>query len=388
MFNSTKDSVIGSLFSVLFAAGTLGNVLSFLYFWPNRHKSLPHKLYLAIVSVDVLTCLSIIPVALSLFNNREATMFSSPVVCCGWVITANFTLRLSMFLVTELSVSRTLLLVWPLTFKHIRIARIALVTVGYAAWLLLHDALFLGMGWLQALYFQDISSCNYNVTQKVMPYWAHLYDRISVPIQILLPSVIVFISFLAGISTFTKKTGSRSSNTSDRESERTVSFRRVSTTIAIFTALFLICNITVFVVFMMPELIHFVPSLNDSWGTLIYDKLNGYGELMLSYFLVVLNATLNPCLYMTRMPGFKEKVAQCIRSTITRALSAVRHVSVVGSTREVVCEEEDLVDQDQGLRSVRTKNLTVAEASGGVALLPPTRAPSPIFSQRGLRSDL
>ena len=389
MINPTKDCLIGSLFLILFTLGTMGNILSFLYFWPNRRKSLPHKLYLAIVSVDSVTCVSIMPVALSLFNKREPMLFSSSVICCGWVIAANFSLRMSMFLVTVLSVSRSWLLVRPLTFKHIRILGIVLVTGGYAAWMLLQDTIFLALGWLHPLYRQDITSCNFYATPNKMPSWAVLYDWISVETQILLPSVIVFFSFLAGALSPAKTEGSHSSNNSDYGRSRTATICRVSTTIALFTALFLICNAPIFVDFMIRLLIHFVPSVDETLGRVKLDKWYGYGELILTYFFAVLNAALNPCLYMMRMPRFKEKMIQWSR----KAIAAARHVVGVlslssvekdrsDSNHEVVFEVGRLVAQDQELGSeIVAMNHTVAKESGGVALLPQTRAPLPIVSQ-------
>ena len=118
-------------------------------------------------------------------------------------------------------------------------------------------------------------------------------------------------------------------------------------------------------------------------------KWEGYGRLLLTHFLVVLNAALNPVLYMMRMPGFKEKVVRwgggvvtrdtpymgitsrdvtCFNErvvrwgggVVTRAVALARHVSGVwctpsvgrsGSNHEVVYEDGGLVDQDQDLRS-------------------------------------
>ena len=327
--NPRNDRVIGSIFIILFALGTIGNILAFLYFWPNRRKSLPDKLYITIVSLDAVTCATTIPVLMSLFHGRDAMMFSSLVTCGSWTVIANFSLRMSMFLVVVLSVTRSVAIVWPHISKNIRTSRVVVVTSGYAAWLLVSEGIFLVLGWLLPRYRTDISSCNY-IYSKEMPVWAQVFDSISVQIQIFVPSVIVLVSFLAGTLTLVRKRHYLLSSKDIIKKERS-RFRQVSNTISIFSALFLVCNIPVFVEYSIRVLSYYIPSFDNRVGSVIYLRLGGYGELLLTYLPVILNAALNPCLYMLRMPRYQEAVLRWNQSLVRLARTAVRRAGEVCS---------------------------------------------------------
>ena len=65
------DKYLGVLFTICFVVGLAGNVSELLYFWSNERKSLPDKLYIAIVSVDIITILRAIGLTSYLINDRD-----------------------------------------------------------------------------------------------------------------------------------------------------------------------------------------------------------------------------------------------------------------------------------------------------------------------------
>ena len=81
--------------------------------------------------------------------------------------------------------------------------------------------------------------------------------------------------------------------------------RQVSVTITLFTALFLICNIPLFVyqfIFTLSKYVTAVKIMVDSAA--VNQKVAHLLWLVLPYYL---NAALNPCLYLLRMPRYRKE---------------------------------------------------------------------------------
>ena len=317
--NSTLDHAIGSVLIVCFVVGLLGNVSALVYFLSNKRKSLPDKLYIIVVSVDIGTCSAAVPVIISLFNNREAKLFENSILCGSFTIAAYFFLRISMYLVAVMSVTRTIAIIKPhrartsCTFK-----RIMIVVASYTFFLLFVDGAFFILGWMRAKYYRTLRSfCSYEETES-SPKWAVLMIYVLFEIEIFVPSVVVFASFIAGtISLFRgamvkidktkrgtskiKAMSKRSMSTIDGEAIS----RQVSITISLFTAVFLVCNIPLFVYQMIYSLSKYLPSVQEMLDNQEFNKK--YSHLLCLVLPYVLNAAVNPCLYLARMPRYRDE---------------------------------------------------------------------------------
>ena len=295
--NQSADKAICCVITVIFIVGVLGNASAFMYFWPNRHRGIPNKLYLAIVSVDICTSFLTIPTIISLFSNREPMLFAISSLCGGWAIVSLFLLRMSMFLVTIMSITRTIAIVRP--FDEVNLSPIMIAITVYAAVLLTENAVYFTLGWLRGMYLMRQSYCSYHLTGRAHS-WAKMTLFITFQIEVILPSVMVFISFIVSFVSLIRNRNTVVSSASEKAS------RKVSVTIALFTAVFLVCNIPIFVFQLLFMITFFNPSL--------YSKINSettamYGHLMFLYFPYILNAALNPLVYFFRMPQYKEKIA-------------------------------------------------------------------------------
>ena len=134
---SAVDIIIGSILILSVVVGLPGNIFALVYFWSNERKSIADKLYIIVISVDIGTCLAIIPVIVSLLNNRDPLLFAEPSVCGCFTIVAYFQLRISMFLVAVMSVTRSFAIIAPHRSRAVcTMKKILAVIVAYALLLL------------------------------------------------------------------------------------------------------------------------------------------------------------------------------------------------------------------------------------------------------------
>ena len=115
--------------------------------------------------------------------------------------------------------------------------------------------------------------------------------------NILVVSVVTFFSFIV---TMVKLCSIP--NSGSRSKQR---FRHASITVAIFTAIFLICNLPMFgmvIVYLVNEILYGYPGIFSQFF------MNYYSWLVAKIVCVVLNASLNPVLYFLRMKDFNSWV--------------------------------------------------------------------------------
>ena len=326
-FDRSADLTIGILLAVMLVVLIPGNMAAFSYFWPIRHKSVPFKLYPLVIGVDILTGLSTVPVTVSLLNDREPILFADPSFCGIHLVTVNFLIRFSMFLVAVMSMSRAIAVVAPYKMKDVNstpfIFKLSLIITAYSFSMIFIDVAFLLLRWTRTKYRASAASCDL-VTTENGGFWAMAYYRVAVQIEIALPPVFVFIAITASILTLQKK---RVRATVNRQFHVERRVRQVSITIALFSAIFLLCNAPGFVYYMLQMLVFYSPSAQEKLADILYVKTVWYGNLMIVYLPVVLNATLNPCMYLLRMPSYYTQFVNISRDVSRRASSAVSHLA-------------------------------------------------------------
>ena len=350
--NNTADQCIGILLSVMLLVAILGNMAALSYFWPVRRKSIHFKLYILIVFVDILTGLSTIPVIASLLNNRKPMMFSGSTLCAVHISAANFLIKYSMFLVALLSVTRAVAIASPHNMQGFTTFPVFFVVVGYGFLLLSTDVSYLAFGWTQPKYIVMIAACAATKGDKENLVALTFY-RIAIEIEILLPILIVFITFT--VSLIALKRNSNRLNPSNKNLDHMQRrFRQVSITITLFAAIFLLCNIPVYLFYTLHLLARYAPGIGRELQVIIHEKLVWYGDLMLVYFPVVLNATINPCLYLLRMPVYYAKFIHVSYEVSRKASSVITYLtglqggrgslSVTGES-EVVNHSYDVINR-------------------------------------------
>ena len=317
------DILIRCLLVLCIVVGLPGNISALVYFWSNECKSIADKLYIIVISVDIGTCFLALPVIISLFNNRNAILFAQPIVCGCFTIAALFVLRMSMFLVAVMSVSRCIAIILPHRSKVVcTMNKISVMIVTYALFLSTVDGVYFAMGWMKGTYHGTSRSyCYYEVTKK-SPAWVVTFFRIVFQIEIIVPSIVVFISFVTGIvslmknvSTIKSSEKTKSTSTDEEKGSKEASrasirstgdgrkiFREVSITTTLFTAVFLACNIPLFTYQVLYLLSNYIPSMERMAASSEFHQKYAH---LLCLVIHVINAALNPCVYLMRMPRYK-----------------------------------------------------------------------------------
>ena len=280
------DLFIASILAICLVIGVTGNILALYYFVTCEKKKLAGRLYIAISFTDICTCVAHIPVMLSLYGYRHPVFFNSLVFTVFWTILFEHLQNTSIFLVMMMSVTRALAIRIPfykINPPHL-IAAFCIYSVAMAA-----ETLIRHQFGVYYLYIMDIA---YSVKGSENPTWS-FYSNISNLSLIGLPSIIIFVSFiLSAVKLYRQQVP---------PSKRLA--HKASTTIAIFTAIFLFCNIPFFgntVAFVLSKFVYqsfpgpfFSPPLMYSYSWVVSKVL-----------FVVINATCNPIVYFTRMSGF------------------------------------------------------------------------------------
>ena len=290
----TSDRVVGSGIAVCTIGGLLGNVFAFFYFWSRRQKSIHDMQYLAITTVDLITLLSCTAIVPSLFNQRDPTLFANAFFCTVWSMITMFTARMSMFLAMMICVTRTIAMKFP--HHHIKRSHVISAIAAYSSYMVLLYLIFVSQKWNYGKYSHWLSLCKLvSINKRGMPAFALYFVLISLFIELIVPSLVTFVCFVIGTRFLITRPPLNAE--SDRK------FRRVSVTVSMFTAAFLLCNTPCFLYYIFEV----IASFNDRVLEFILNSNNFrfYGRLLLQYFVIMLNAAINPILYLSRMRGFQ-----------------------------------------------------------------------------------
>lgn len=302
------DCFLGAFLILLTIIGLSGNIISFSYFWKRRKKTIHDFLYMLISASDVLTSMASFPVIVSLLSLRAPMLFGIDFICHFWPIAFYLLIRVSMFLIIIVTVTRALVILQPLTGNRacVHPNKVMMGMIAYCLILLTTDLVFVlsgnaGVG-KRIKFIKEASFCEILSFKKfdtggsrLNPDWRTSLYLALLHLEILLPCVIVFVSFFVStISLLRRKT---------MKSEDEKNFRRISVTIAIFTALFLICYLPCF----MLQMVYFIYLFNVKVAFLRpRSAFLQYGHLVIQFVLPLLNSAANPCLYFARMPRFRK----------------------------------------------------------------------------------
>lgn len=290
------DQITASLLAVCLVLGTIGNAFAIIYFSTIPKRSLCEKLYLAIASVDICTCVSQSAVIPSFLNKREPMLFLSRPLCGIWVVVFEYLQRCSIFMIVLLSVSRTIAIVRP--FTRIR-DKLVLASILPYSLILLSDVVV----------FKAVKAINQSTFYSMeFGYPIKGFGKIPIPqenltdiqvragdiqnwlhnMEVIIPSILIAISFfvsLIRLQTLPKATSS----------EKRV--HDASITISLATALFLILNLPFFVMLSL-----YIPADGPLSNEQVLASIMWPVTKIL---LVTLNATMNPVLYFYRIKRFR-----------------------------------------------------------------------------------
>ena len=288
------DTLLAVILSLCTVVGIPGNLLSLIYFYSanKRDSSLIYKM---VSTVDICTCVVHFPVMMALYNARQPGLFGKMTFCVTWIILYNYLQLMSMFLVMLLSVSRTI----SLLFLHYKMKKQYLIGafLAYTSFLIVWYIIGHVFRHSEKLYGYDMFTvyCYRELHTKPLSYIAQLIRATFIGI----PPILTTISFILGSYKLLQK--SLVTCTDKRKHQAAV-------TMAMFTALFLVCNLPC----LLNNIKYFVNKLlyDQNPGAIsTHPFLTHYSWLISDVVCTVLNAALNPVLYIYRMSQLREWIS-------------------------------------------------------------------------------
>ena len=291
------DKLCGAILILCLIFGCVLNSFALAFFSKLKTKTLAEKLYSVISGVDLCTCIAQCPVMLALLHLRQPIAFASRPFCGVWIIFFEYCNRMSIYLIVLLSVSRTIAIVRPFTIIYQPAVLLSLIPYTI---LLLSDVAIGLLFYDQAFYYlQDFSYPikGFNKNKSVIPNERQLsymnFQNMFHASQVLIPSIIIFISFVMALMRMQKLPKNLSV-------DRLV-FYKASITVSLATALFLACNLPYFVA--MTVLVR--DDLTNGTNILEHPNVGPYVWPVTKVVLATLNATSNPVLYFFRITRFR-----------------------------------------------------------------------------------
>ena len=335
------DYTLGTLLLLCTLVGVPGNLLGVRFFSSQTNKDRVTLLYIVICSVDIVTSISHLPVAVALFRGRKPGVFESYLFCALWEILFTVLQKMSIFLVLLISTSRTISILKP--FYKIQIKAMMSVVLGYLVVLLIFPVLQRTIPALRGefKYSWDGAYCYYNFEMK----FEHTINLILVG----LPPILTFVNLLICIIRL-HAVRQRLMGPSKTKSAEAWKYR-VSVTIAMFTGLFLICNLPLFINLMhnMTTTFFGVEYPGVYFGTRF---MFWYSWHIAKIESVVVNATLNPILYYCRMKNFRAWCNCVVKGLVTGdGKLGVNRMSMFDTSFRLKTDrgDEDQVSQEDSL---------------------------------------
>ena len=174
-------------------------------------------------------CMIHLPVTANLLNNRNPGLLGYKIFCAVWYLILITVQMMSVFVVTVLSVTRTIVIVFP--FYQIRKKTVFMSILLVLFYTSLWNSYFLATG--EYYYSRGFSSCGLDSDDNFIH---HLYS-LNFSVCFCLVPVIVFVTMIIAILNMKASTQITASQ---------INRQKVSTTIICFSAVFLVCNFLTF----------------------------------------------------------------------------------------------------------------------------------------------
>ena len=289
----TCDYLLAVILTLCTAVGLPGNIITLLYFYSAKRKDFSSLMYTIVCGIDICTCIVHLPVMVGLYSGRRAGLFEKTIFCVAWSVVFYYLQRMSMFLVMLLSLSRSIKLIflqYKIRKKYL-IASFFLYTLYTAFWNVVVE-LFGGKNKYYA-YSNIAGFCYYDIAEEPFSFIEQLVRTLTIGI----PTTITTISFIV----FVIKLHISQKNQVSRMNKKKY---QAAVTMAIFTTLFLVCNLPCF----LNNILWFILKLLDEQPNKIYGNtfMFFYSWLISDIVCTVLNAALNPVLYFYRIKHVRE----------------------------------------------------------------------------------
>ena len=292
------DGLLAVGFCLCFIIGFPGNCLALKFFVKSGKRNLPTLIYMTASSIDIISSVIHLPLIFNLLNERDPGLLGQEMFCYVWYFLMLNLQLISMFVVMLLSVIRAIAIMCPFykVKKKAVLISIPAALIYFCSW----NSAIAAIG--DSFYSHGFGYCHISVSDIRHTQFDIAY-MLNYTLCTALPPLVVLSSMI--VATFKLKRKSMASESRHKN-------RRASKTIIYFAVIFLACN---FLTFLNNSL--FTYSKISSHGYLYFYGNNTflffYSWLISEIFCTVLNAALNPILYMCRMKEMRVWVWSLLR---------------------------------------------------------------------------
>ena len=293
----------GSICCLCFLAGTLGNIVSFIYF-KSKKMDISNVIYMLITANDIVVSITVLPVGISfLSQGQPGLIFGNKYGCFIWDYLWRIAVSFSVFLVLCLCVTRTISLLRPFKRQKTKYLLFAVVT-----YLLIISALIItikSVDGAHTFFAESRSRCDLVVDSDQRA--TNTFYVVCMILFYTAPAIVVVISCVISVVVLRRR------NRDVQQRELQQSRNRATVTILLFALLYGVCNLPLVVEFM---LFTYCIIRND-WQ--IYNIFKFQIDKHLYYdnasatLLLAANSAANPILYFWRMPALREYIVKGIR---------------------------------------------------------------------------
>ena len=275
------DGLLAVGLFVCFLIGLPGNILSLKYFLNTKKRNLSTLLYIAACSIDLGTSIIHLPIAVNLLNERKPGILKNSFLCQLWYFLFLLLQTMSMFVVMLLSVSRAIAILFPF-FRVSKCLVLLSILIYFVFHVIMNSIYFANQ---DTVYVTASGLCHLCDDSSMTAAYVFIYTAC-----LFVPPVVVFIAVLASISKL------RTEDTTETSQRRN---HQASVTIAYFSSLFLLCNSLTYT----NMLLYKISVVKDEYPGRFYNNnfMFFYSWLLAELVTTVLNASLNPLLYLWRI---------------------------------------------------------------------------------------
>eukprot|EP00116_Pleurobrachia_bachei_P004877 sb/3465139/ len=364
------DMLIGSLYIFGMVFGIPANLTSFIYFVTRKLNKTPSnnsyiiQLYRLVTATDVVICFLSLPVLISAFDSRESDWFDNQIFCTIWGLLWAIAPLISVLLVTILSVSRTLILVYPIKILRLKVPLIilagvvlALTTANITVSELVQDDIKYNFNKAIMMCYLNNSTKNFEKNEGIYnckskekgprpgkekmslsdyeqyQLWQYLLIY-GIPFVVVIISTLISLKKLWEAGRNTKQlraaAGDHGNHSNDTNTstvtksnptavkKKIIPANEATLTIILVTLLYMFCNFWVILVYAF-FVYKFGTSCRPGSKGCTEEDIRDHSKFVQFYLwtlsvvgFVVLNSTLNPVLYYYRMDNFRKFVKEVL----------------------------------------------------------------------------
>ena len=304
--NTNVDILLAVSFTILGVIGIIGNSLSFAYFVQSKHRTnIMFILYCTVSVIDTIISIIHVPTTVALFRQRKGGVYCIEAFCGLWRNVFKTVQRLSIALVLEITVTRTIIITNPLAV--ITVKNIIYPLLAYCLYLFIEMAIFVPRQ--KYVYGHGVVYCfeAYEGPYKTKAQWVYSLKAVTLGI----PAITIFISFLVSVYTLNKSSCAVNPECANH-------YRHKATiTVLLFTFIYMLCNLPYFL-----NMVHWIYKILFRQSNQEVTVFMDYYSWIISELMgLLINAVANTFLYWIKITSFQSWVKRRFNNLIMRCRS-------------------------------------------------------------------